>query len=180
MNKKILTGALLSTLSFAVLADNPSFDYIDLGYSNWDADNLSSIDGFELKGSTSINDNWYIAGDYNRVSRHGSSLSYSTLGFGYKNNFSDTSTFFAELDYANINPEFSSSSNGYEVTIGLRSMVTPQLELKGAVEYIDTDGSNTAFVAGAAYNFTDTIAAYLDYKVDSDLNRLGVGVRFNF
>ena len=185
MNKKIITGALLSTLSFAVLADNPSFDYIDLGYSNWDLDNSSSINGFEIKGSKLINDNFYIAGDVNRVTNDGNTLTVTTLGFGYKNNLSDVTSYFAELDYANLNSDLSSSNNGYEVTAGFRSMVMPNLELKGALEYLYTNSSarnksNSAFVVGGVYNFTDTFSTYLDYKVDADLNRLAVGVRFNF
>lgn len=181
MNKKIIVGALLASMSCATFAQNPSFDYVDLGYSNWDPDNTSGISGFELKGSKTFTKNWYIAGDFNRISKNGNALSLTTLGVGYKNDFSDKSTFFAETDYAILNPDNIDSENGYEVTLGIRSMLTQKFELKGAVEYLDIDNDDTtSLVVGGVYNFNDTVSAYLDYKVESDLNRLGVGVRFNF
>ena len=182
MKKTLLTGTLLSILSFGAIAETPSFNYVDLGYSNWDFDGAnSSIDGFELKVSRQINDMFYIAGDFNRLSNNGASVNLTTLGLGYMNNFSESTTFFAELDYANISPENSSSENGFEITTGIRSMLTPQFELKGAVEYLSLDNDDiTSLVVGGAYNFTDTFAVYADYKVESDLNRLGVGIRINF
>ena len=181
MNKKIILGALLASISCASLAQNPSFDYVDLGYSNWNPDISSSLDGFELRGSKSLADNWYMAGDYNRVSKSGNTISLFTAGGGYKINFSESSTFFAEADYAHINADHFGSDNGFEVTTGVRSMVSSQLELKGALEYLDINNdTNTALILGGAYNFTDSIATYLDFKIDSDVIRTGVGVRFNF
>ncbi len=180
MNKKLI-GALISTLSFGAMADTPSFDYIDLGYSNWDTNNSGSINGFEFKGSKQLNEYLYIAGDYNRISESGSSLSIATIGLGYLNNFSDNSSFFAELDYANLDPESGSGENGYELTIGVRSMLSSNFELKGAVEYLDFDeNGTTSLVIGGAYNFTENMAAYIDYKHESDLSRGAIGIRFNF
>ena len=181
MNKKILLGALLASISCTTLAQNPSFDYVDIGYTNWDPDNSSSIDGFELKGSKSFTDNWYIAGDYNRSSQGGNAVSLLTAGVGYKINFSDKSTFFAEADFAYLDADFFGSENGYELTTGIRSMLTNKFELKGALEYLDINNdSTTSLVVGGVYKFTDTVATYLDYKTASDVNRLAVGVRFNF
>jgi hypothetical protein len=178
MKKTILASAVLSLLSFGALADNPSFDMVEVGYTEFDFDDFD-IDGFELKASKSINDNFYIAGDYTNLTESGVDLNLTTVGFGYKNDFSSTSTFFSELDYAKFDgPGF--DDDGYEVTVGVRTMMSDQLELKAAVEYLDIEGDTTSLVLGAAYDLSDSLAIYTDYKYESDLSRYGVGVRFNF
>jgi hypothetical protein len=180
MNKKLLASAVLSVLSFGAMADTPSFDNIEIGYANFDFDGFD-VDGYEIKGSKQISDDFYIAGDYTDISENGNSISLTTVGFGYKNDFSASSSFFAELDYARFDADGGFDENGYEITFGVRSMFTEQLELKAAIEYLDINNDGTtSLVLGSAYNLTDSVALYADYKYESDLSRYGVGVRFNF
>lgn len=180
MIKKLLTVAALAVTTFSAVAENPSFNYLDVGYANWDFDNAGNVDGFEIKGSGEINENFYIAGDYTRISESGDDIDLATLGLGYKYNYTDSSTFFAELDYASLNPNFGGSESGYEVTVGVRSMITNEFELNGAVEYLDINGDSTSLVLGGAYNFTSNFGAYANYKFESDINRYAVGLRYNF
>jgi hypothetical protein len=182
MNKKLLASAILSVLSFGTMADTPSFDKIEVGFSSFDFDlGVGDIDGFELKGSKEINDNFYVAGDYSKLSENGYSYSLTTVGVGYKNDISTSSTFFAELDYAKIDADGGVDADGYELTSGIRSMLTNKVELMAAIEYADIDGNDTtSLVLGSAYNLTDNFALYADYKYESELSRYGVGVRFNF
>lgn len=180
MNNKLLASAVLSILSFGAMADTPSFDNVEIGYANFDFDGFD-VTGFEIKGSKEISDDFYIAGDYADVSKSGNSLTLTTVGVGFKNDFSATSSFFAELDFARLDADGGVDENGYEVTFGVRSMLTEQLEVKAAVEYLDIDDEDTtSLVLGGAYNLTDSVAVYADYKHESDLSRYGVGVRFNF
>lgn len=177
---KLLASAVLSILSFGAMADTPSFDNVEIGYSNFDFGDVD-IDGFELKFSKEINDSFYAAGDYTKLSENGASLSLTTVGVGYKNDISANSTFFTELDYAQVDGEGGYNESGFELTSGIRSMITDKFELKAAVEYLDVDGDDTtSLVLGSAYNLSDNYAIYADYKYESDLTRYGVGVRFNF
>ena len=106
---------------------------------------------------------------------------YLTAGVGFKNDFSDTSSFFAEIDFARFDTNGGGSDSGYEMTFGVRSNITEKLELKGAIEYLDINDDDTTYlVLGAAYNFTDRLAVYSDYKNESDSDRFSVGVRFRF
>jgi len=181
MNKKIFAGAILSVLSFGAMADTPSFNYVEIGYANTDFDGLPDFSGFEIKASKELSDNWYVAGDYSDVSENGFSLQLTTLGFGYKNDFSASSSYFAELDYARLDADGGVDESGYEMTFGVRSMLNSEIELKAAIEYLDIDNDDTtSLVLGGAYNFTDNMAFYADYKYDSDVSRYGVGVRFSF
>ena len=181
MNKKLLASAILSILSFGALAETPSFDNVEIGYSNFDPDGSADLSGYEIKGSKMISDNFYIAGDYTDVSKSGVSIDLTTFGLGYKIDFSDSSTFFTELDYARWDTNFGIDENGYELTVGVRSMLTQRFELKAVIEYLDIDNENeTSLVLGGAYNLSNDVAFYADYKYDSDFSRYGVGLRYNF
>lgn len=181
MKKLLLSVVIASVLSTNAMAENPSFNYFDFGYSRWQIGNsIVKPDGFELKASKAINDQFYIAGDYTRISED-AHVGLATLGLGYKYNFSESATLFTEVDYANLNPEYGNSENGYELTAGIRGMLTSNFELKGAVEYLNIDDNDTtSFVAGAVYSFNENIAAYLDYKTESDLDRLSLGFRIYY
>ena len=181
MNKKILASAILSVLSFGALADTPSFDNLEIGFANMDFDGGIDLDGYEFKGSKMISDNLYIAGDYTDVSKNGFDASLTTFGIGYKNDFSNSSSFFTELDYASFESDGGLDEDGYELTFGVRSMMTDQFEVKVALEYLEIDSEDTtSFVIGGAYDLGNDIALYADYKYESDLSRYGVGLRYNF
>ena len=181
MNKKLLASEVLSVLSFGVLADTPTYDYVEAGYSSVDFEGLPALTGFEIKGSHSLSDNFYVAGDHTNVSKNGFDLRLTTIGLGYNMDVTSNSSFFTELDYASIDADGAGNENGYEITTGIRSMLTEKLELKAAVEYLEIDNDDTtSFVFGAAYKIDDSFAVYADYKLESDLNRIGLGVRFSF
>jgi len=181
MNKKLLASAVMSVLSFGALADTPTYDYIEVGYSSFDFDGVPALTGFEIKGSHSLSDSFYVAGDHASVSKNGFDFSLTTVGLGFKMDVTDNASFFTELDYANINADGGLDEDGYELTAGIRSMLTEKLELKAAVEYLEIDNDDTtSFVFGAAYEINDSFAVYADYKLESDVDRIGLGVRFNF
>ena len=90
----------------------------------------------------------------------------------YKNHFSSSSVFFAQLDYAKLEADGGVDESGYEVSFGIRSMLSSEFEVKAAIEYLDIDNDDTtSLVFGGAYNFTETMAVYADYKYDSDVSR---------
>lgn len=178
MKKILLASAVLSLLSFGALAENPSFDNLEAGYTEFDFDGFK-VDGFEIKGSRSFSDNLYAAWDYSSVSDNGADLKLTTVGVGYKNDFSSDSTFFSELNYAKLDST-GFDDNGYEFTVGVRTMMTDRLELKAAVEYLDIDDDMTSMIVGGAYSVSDSLAFYADYKYESDLSRYDVGLRYSF
>jgi len=181
MNRKLIVSAILSVLSLGAVADTPSFDNVEIGYTNWNLDDDFSISGVELKGSAMVTDNFYIAGDFSNLSKNGNGLTFTTIGVGYKFDFSDNTSFFAEIDYARFDGDGGFDADGFEITSGVRSMLTEKFEIKAAIEYLEIDNTDsTSFIVGAAYDVTDSIAIYADYKIESDVNRFGIGARFNF
>jgi predicted porin len=183
MKKTIIASAVLSVISFGAMAENPSFDNVEIGYTEFDFDG-ADIDGFELKGSKLISDDFYIKGDIASLSESSLDWRLTKVGVGYKNDFSSSSSFFSEVSYARVDVDSDfgdADEDGYEVALGIRSMLSDKLEAKAAVEYTDIDGDDiTSLVVGGAYNFTSKMSVYADYSYDSDLSAYGVGIRFNF
>jgi opacity protein-like surface antigen len=181
MKKTIIASAVLSLVSFGVMAENPSFDHVEIGFTEFDFDGLNEVDGFEIKASKELSNDFYVAGDWTRLSESGVDLDLLTVGLGYKNEFSQSSTFFSEIDFAKYKGDGGFDENGYQVTAGVRSMLSKQLELKAAIEYLDiNDVDTTTYVIGGAYNFNNAVALYADYSYESDLETYAVGVRYNF
>ncbi len=182
MKKKLLL-VLLSAFTFNALAETPTFNYFDLGYITWRPDQTSlvnSLSGLNIKFSKEINESVYFAGDLEYVSKNSIDITLITAGVGYASHFSDSSSVYGEIDIANVSASGSSSETGYEATVGVRSMVSDALELKGAIEYLDINGGDTTFALGTAYLFTENFGAYFDYKFNQDVDRFALGIRYSF
>ncbi|PIP80884.1 MAG: hypothetical protein COW84_02850 [Gammaproteobacteria bacterium CG22_combo_CG10-13_8_21_14_all_40_8] len=189
MKKKIILSAILSILPFTAMAETPSFDYFDIGYSSWDLDGFSkNLDGYELKLSQELSNNFYAAGSYQDIGTGPLDASLMTLGLGYKTNLSNSSVLFTELDWARIKTDvdygdqtFGIEDHGYQASVGIRHKLSSKLEIKGAVEYLDFgNDDSTTFVFGAVYDISKSFALYSDIREESDATRYSVGVRFNF
>ena len=179
MNKTLIASALISTFSFGALAETPSFNNLEIGYTEYDFGSGIELDGFEISVTRELTESIYISADTAQIEDGPFDLGLTTIGIGFKTEITNSTVFFAELSYADLDGDVSES--GYEISTGIRSMVTDQLELKAGVEYLDIDNDDTtSFVIGAAFNFTDSLAAYTDYSYDSDLENYGIGLRFTF
>ncbi len=183
MKKTIIASAVLSVISFGAMAESPSFDNVEVGYTEFDFDG-ADVDGFELKGSKLIADDFYLKGDIASLSESRLDWRLTKIGVGYKNDYSSTSSFFSEVSYARVDVDTDfddGDEDGFEVAAGIRSMLSDKLEAKAAIEYTDIDGDDiTSLVIGGAYNFTSNMAVYADYSYDSDVSAYAVGVKFNF
>ena len=70
--------------------------------------------------------------------------------------------------------------NGYGITAGIRSMLSEQFELRGAIRYIDIEDDETAFEIGADYFFTPQFSFGATYVIADDVDLLGVSARYTF
>ena len=191
MFKKLLGVTLLFVLSPA-MADGLSYNYLQLGYQRADLDgDFAGIsidgDGYGVGGSLEVGENWFIGVGYNALDfDFGVDLEQLSVGAGYHFGLSDRSDFYATLAY--IRAELSASGfgsideDGYGVTIGIRGMLSDNVELQGSIAYTDLgDGADgTAFGAGALYNFTETFALGFEVSADDDVTVYGIGARFYF
>lgn len=177
----IIASAVLSCFSFGVMAETPSFNFVEIGYTQLDIDGTSAEpDGFEFDYNYLFSDNFYLSADYAKVDDSGVDLKMTNLGFGYKSDISNNTAFFAQLDWSKFEIE-DFDDDGYKASLGLRSSLTKNLEVTAAYEYLDIDDeSNDFYVLGAAYQMNDKFAIYADYKTESDFDQISLGLRMDF
>lgn len=190
MLRVILLGILLHSVPMNLLADSPSFDFFEIGYTVVNAEGVpKDFNGYDLRGSYSFDDaslasGFFIAGDSFKANLKANKerRQVVTLGVGYRYNLSNQSSLFAEIDGVIVNPTGNGNhENGYEFTTGVRSNFSHRLELKTAIQYLDTKTySLTTYIAGAAVRVTDSFAIYSDVSLGTNSNRYSIGLRYSF
>jgi hypothetical protein len=189
MNKIAISCAILSIFSFAAQAESPSFNFVEVGYT--DGLDSDSFDGFEVNANFELNESYYLNANYMNSNETDGGAKFDltgyVFGFGYKNNFSKSSTFFTQFDYVKVEADmsfsgfsYSDSENGLQVSAGVRSIVSENLELSAALKYIDVEESDTLAKFGAVYNFTDQAGLYFNIDTDFHDGNYALGLRVSF
>lgn len=189
MFRKIL-GVSLVLLATPALAGDLSYDFLGLGYQRVELDAPGSNvdgDGFGINGSFEVADTWFVAAGYSTIDfDFGVDVDQLALGFGHFMPLSPRTDVVATLSYlrADVSASGFGSGNddGFGVSVGVRSMLSDQLELDGSITYSDFSdgGDTTSFGAGVLYSFTNTIAVGLDISLDDDVTAYGLGARYYF
>lgn len=187
--KSYLSLAALLALASPALADGPSYNYLEAGFSQIDLDDdIVDVDGdgFAIGGSFEVGDQLFVFVDY------GSSdldfdidLDELMIGLGFHTPMSDNVDFVAKIAYASIEASafgFSVDDDGFGASVGLRGMVSERVELEGSIDYVDfgDGGDDTSVSAAGWYEFTDSFALGLQVGVGDDVTRYGIGARLYF
>ncbi|MDX2411405.1 MAG: outer membrane beta-barrel protein [Woeseiaceae bacterium] len=184
-------AGLLILSSAVAMADGLNYNYIQAAYQEVDIDLGGGFDvdgdGFGIGGSAAINDDWFIFAGYSTFDFESVvDLSSLTIGGGYRAAASDKTDWFATLGYAQAEVDvqgFSSEDDGgYAVSVGLRSMVSENVELYGSLGYADLGGGadGTSIAAGFWYSLSGNVALGLGVDFDDDVTAYGVGFRLYF
>ena len=190
MLRYALVGVLMLS-SAAALADGPSYSYIQASYQEVDIDAGGGIDadgdGFGLGGSVALGDDWYVFAGYSSAELESViDLKVLTIGGGWHTSISPNTDFFAQLGFADgeldVSGFGSADDSGYAAAVGVRSMVSEELELYGSIGQVDFDdfGDGTSFSAGLWYTVSGNLALGLGAEFDDDVTTYGVGVRLFF
>lgn len=191
MKKLLIIGAMLSAFSAqSVLADQPSFTYIEGGYSRMDTDGFDKdADGYILRGSADVSDMVYLNSSYSDISRKTIAngdvdLKIKSIGLGLKFPIDENTAFFTEANYldAKVNSRtYSDTEDGYELSVGLRSMVSDSTELYGKLTNTKFDSNFSSMTVGAKQYFTDNIGVFAEYtRNDFDTQNVNIGVSYKF
>ena len=132
----------------AQAAGNLSYSYVELDYNRASIDGLDADpDGFTLKGSAAVGEQFYLFGSYfsGSDSIEGLDLDYdqTQLGLGYHHALSDRSDFLAEISYMNAKvavEDFDVDGDGYRVSVGFRGLMADNFE--GYIKGNWDDGSD--------------------------------------
>ena len=190
--KRTILASIFGALSLNAFAASPSYDFVKAGYVQADIEDAGDFEptGFQIQGFKSLNENVYLTGRYGQLGEDVSGvdidLDYASAGVGYRYGLTQNTDFFGEVtyEYVNIDVELDSISgeddNGYGITAGVRSMLSEQFELRGAIRYIDIEDDETAFEIGADYFFTPQLSFGATYVIADDVDLLGVSARYTF
>lgn len=137
----LIGAALFSGASLA--ADQGSnFDRLEARYIDY-SDNG---DGFGLSGRVMLNESIYFTADYAHTSEGILDIDEVLAGVGYKHDFSEKFTGFADvnLSYVDFDASFNGQSFGdddigYAVQVGGVYRLNPAVEFSGLVRHIDND-----------------------------------------
>ncbi|MCK9564224.1 MAG: porin family protein [Bacteroidales bacterium] len=191
--KRVALACVFATASLGVMADQPSYTYVEGGYLRMDPDDISlDPTGYYLDGSIAIADNWFLRGGYSDVDDSKGGLKVEAesvdLGVGYKQGLGANSSFHLVASYLEgevtargYGSRAKVDDDGFALTAGLRSHVLANLELNADVSYVDVDDSGVDFGVGAVWYFVPNIGLSLNLNVDDDSNSsFGAGVRLSF
>ena len=183
MKNWILTIAALAALTpFAALADDVSYSFFEVNYTDVDLAGISES-GFGLKGSASVADNFHIGIDYFAVSFPlGVDFNRTSLGFGYHTE--GETSFYATVALEKLDLGLA-DDDGYGIELGGRGFVADDFELQGYIGVIDVfDETETYFGVSGRYWFNENMAIGLDYKNTEisilDVDILQIGFRYSF
>lgn len=182
------SSLLIALLAFSAAADAEGFDYSWLGFGLGMVDyDDSSLDGNTLgiDGSFAFHPDFHAFASYEVADLDfGFDSTSFNLGVGYNTELSNVIDAYARLSFEYL--EFdgpgagSNDDNGFGFAVGMRFAATPQLELDGAIKYVDFDdfGDDTALVLGGLYNFTPQFAVGLFGEWGDDVSSYTLLGRF--
>ena len=185
-----LTASLLAlVLAGPAIAGDLSYNFVEGGYQRveFDESNIDvDGDGFGIGGSFEINENVFALASYATADfDFGIDLNQLAVGVGYHVDVSPNADFFAALSFVRAEVEASgfgsADDDGFGATIGMRGMVSEQVELFGTLSYVDLgDDNSTALGGGALYSLTDTFALGANVEFDEDVTSYGITARLYF
>ena len=184
-------AASAAFVPFLAQAEGLSWSYVDAAYINTDIESFDEdVDGFALRGSYEIVDNVFVFAGYadqgTSVAGLDIDLQSYNLGLGYAWPLGKALDLYGKVGYvsaeADVDGLGDADDDGYSLAVGLRGRAIEQLELEGAVSYVDLSdsGDDTTLDLGARWYFTPQFAVGLESSFGDDANTYGLGVRWNF
>jgi len=186
--QRIFIAAALTALAVPALAAEPRYDFIEGTYESVEIDdsggNLDG-DGLGIAGSFEIGDQLHLFAGYRSFDfDFGADLDELTVGLGWHPKLTDTTDIVFELGYVSAEASafgFNSDDDGYRTSLGIRSMLSPQFELAGRLNYTDVgDGDDTSISGELWYNLNESLALGGGAEFGDDTTIYGVGLRWYF
>lgn len=186
---RLTAGLLALALAGPAFAGDLSYNFIEGQYQKVEFDDGPfdvDGDGFGIGGSFEVNENVFVLASYATADfDFGIDLNQLAIGAGYAVDISQDTDFFATLSFIRAEVEASgfgsSDEDGFGAAIGMRGMVSEQVELFGTLSYVDLgDDDSTALGGGVFYNVTDNFALGANVEFDEDVTSYGIAARIYF
>lgn len=181
----LLGSLVLSALPLAAQAEDMSYSFIDLGYSEANLDGGPTGDGFGVRGSIGFAENFFGFADYLSQDFSGLDIDIYSIGLGGRMEIAESVDLVGKVGYLKADVSsggLSGDESGYLVSAGVRARPASQFELEGNVVYRDfgSGADDTAVAVAARYFFTDMFAIGAEYEMSDDQDIWFAGVRLSF
>jgi opacity protein-like surface antigen len=185
--KNILTTSAASLLLIAGMSMSPAqasevkYNYLEGRYVlDAETDNNIDGDGYQIGGSFRIDTNLYAFGSYQALDLDfNNDIDTFEVGAGYIHplNAKWDANFSASLVNMDVN---NNDDTGFSLTAGVRGMVTPNIEGRAILSYIDVEDDDTFITLGGDYFFTPDLSVGVEVDLAGDLETLSIGARYYF
>ena len=188
MNKVLLLLAVLSIPATAAAQSNQNTGRSDLSYSFAelrfvDVDSNGG-DGFQLAGSFELDGPWILVGSLTSLDFNGDvDTTLLEIGGGYVWDYTSDWDLFStlRLAWAEVDTPFGDADDtGFAFSAGARGLLAPKFEVRGSVNHINVDGSDTYLQIAGDYYFTDQFSAGVSLDVAGDTDSFSIGARWYF
>jgi hypothetical protein len=178
----LLGSLVLSAMPLAAQAEDMSYSFIDLGYSELNIDGGPTGDGFGVRGSVGFAENFFGFADYLSQDFSGPDIDIYSIGLGGRMEIAESVDLVGKVGYLKLDASGGIDESGYLVSAGVRARPASQFELEGNVVYRDfgSGADDTAVAVAARYFFTDMFAIGAEYEMSDDQDIWFAGVRLSF
>lgn len=201
MRHALIACALLAAPVAAQAAEGINYNFAELRYINADADAVSAdARGLQLRGSVGFLNNFFVSGRFAYLDSEDFPVGMDTGSVEYMEGTVGVGGHFAltpvldlvggasylyqdadgkdALEDAEVAPD---SESGFEVSTGLRMLLTERIEVSGTYTYQDIDDSEeSVFDLDGQYKFTPYFSGVVSIRYGADEDVHTVGGRFNF
>jgi hypothetical protein len=186
-----VVSAVSATLLFAgsAIAAELNYTYGELRYIDTELDAGPfdrDGDGFQIGGSLELAQSVHIFGNFQTLD-FGSRIDVWSfqIGGGYAMPLNNGADLVARLSYIDgeiDTPGGDVDDSGFGFSAGVRNMLTPQIEGRAFVNYVDLDesGDETSFELAGDYFVNDEIALGISLELGEDVTTWTLGARWYF
>lgn len=158
-----------------------SYNYAELRFVDVDT---NGGDGIAFNGSFDLQNNWLIVGGITSIDFDNNvDATWLELGAGYVWPVSEDFDLVSTLRFVSGDldtPFGGSDDNGFALSSGVRGLLTPQFEVRGSVNHINLDNSDTYLEIAGDYYITPQVSAGLSLEFAGDSDAITIGARWFF
>lgn len=158
-----------------------SYSYAELRFVDVD---VRGGDGIRVNGSYALDDNWIIVGGITSLDfNNNTDLTVLELGGGYVWHYSKDFDLLSTLRIVRSDVDFAgigADDTGFALSAGARGLLAPQFEIRGSVNHINLDDSDTFLEVAGDYYFTERFSAGASVEFAGDTDTFTIGARWFF
>ena len=158
-----------------------SYSYAELRFVDVDT---NGGDGFRFGGSYEFDGPWLLLGAITALDFNNSvDSTLLEVGGGYVWNYTDDFDLVGTLQLVRAEvdtPGGSVDDTGFALSAGTRGLLAPQFEVRGSVNHINLDNSDTYLELAGDYYFTEQFSAGVSLEFAGDTDSFTLGARWFF